>query len=292
MPHAYVGATASELAGQGASAADVYTYGAASAALSQGQAAQAWNELQKQQNYPSIKQVASHATCPEGFLISPDGTTCVNIEDVHIRLVDSIYCGQEAHAHNEPGWATCSVLVRYLDLNENKAMKSGSLPQVTDAAMRGLRALRMTTGSFGWTNVRSQLRALAWVISTRSGPIADEWGAGWAPGDDQNVDELQEVLEKSIAPYYDKDVQNQAEGKARSDAVINALIQSQHGLVGSVLGATGGGESKLWSAAKIALTLAVGGAIGLYVLERPLFNSLLRRGTSTVKSLPLVSKVL
>jgi hypothetical protein len=183
---------------QAVSAADVYSYGAASAAYSQGQAMAAWAELSAQQNTPAIKSVAYEHSCPDGFLIAPDLKTCVNQAGVHVALVPV------ASACKGDNWYWCSLLPAFLSLNETEALNSGSLNSVADAALRGMRALRMTTGSYGWSSVKSQLRAVATLLSRNT----DEWAT-------DSVDSLQWELEKRIGPYYDSDV---ASAKASGDS--------------------------------------------------------------------------
>lgn len=193
---AYVGQTGpGGYAGQGTAVVDAYSYGAASQALSEGQALAAWAELSKEQNFPGIKAVAVTHTCPAGWLISPDGGTCVNIDRVHIALADKSTCGSTDE------WYRCAELPLYMALNEQGALTSGSLDSVTAGALRGLRAMNMTSGNYGWKNVRSQLRALAWLLLREH---SGQWGSAGS-GD---VDELQDQLAGKIAPSYDADIAN------------------------------------------------------------------------------------
>ena len=190
----------------GVAAADAYTYGATSQALAQGQAMQAWGELAKKQNYPAIKEQAASLTCPAGFLFSPTPKspymTCVNQDGVHVAYADNVTCGEDP-SHSNVGWWYCTEVVRYLRLHG--PFGSPSRAQLTNATMAALRALKMTTGSYGWQNVRSQIRSVAWMISKGGG----------------DVDDIQADLEASIGPYYDKDV---AAAKAATPKISTSLI--------------------------------------------------------------------
>lgn len=227
--HHRVGASPQDYAAQGVGKADAYTYGAASAAMSEAQAMAAWAELQKQQNYPEVKAIASKRTCPPGWLISPDLQTCVNQDNVHIAMGDSATCAVDT-THGG-GWYYCAALPSYLRLNEAKSLQGDALPNYADASLRGLRAMRMTTGNYGWTNVKSQLRAVAWMyVKARGDSISD-------------VDEVAEKLEATIGPLYDADQANPPATETKSSAIIANLIYRAHASGGKLPGSSGGSGS-------------------------------------------------
>ena len=236
-------------------AADAYTYGAASQALSEGQAMQAWAELAKAQNYPAVKTSSLggnyHKWCPSGFLISPGGNTCVNKEGTHVYLTQLVEGGEAL----TPWWAK-SPVVLYMQLHDPGALGTGgtfTYDVVASAFLKAIRELGMTTGVTGWANVKSHARAVAHMLV---------FNAHSEELDQSDVGSVTDKILSRISGYYDADVKAAKSGSMRRFTPIGP--------------AEGSGGLLLFTAL---------GAGALYYFKPALAKSLLSKGTGAGKSL-------
>jgi hypothetical protein len=197
-PH-YVGQIpgASQAAQAGVATADAYTYGGASAALSEGQALAAWADLSAKQNTPAIQSVAVSKTCPDGWLISPDGKTCVNMWNVHIALADKDRCSP-----NDPQWFACSALPLWFQLHHLIAFDK--LSEAKKMLPTALRELGYLSPPFNWQNVKASIHALARYLNIGAGFSGGD-GKVYGPGDyeDLTEEETENALVNTAAPIYD-----------------------------------------------------------------------------------------
>ena len=215
--------------------ANAYSYGAAGQALSEGQAIAAWGALAQAQNTPQIKSVAAQFTCPSGWLISPDGTTCVNQRNVHIALADRNACGSGA-----VNWFDCSELPLWYTLNAPDAY--GSLGAAKSVLPRALTELGYLEGAGtpnayagGWSNVKASVHALARHLASGIGgdPVAFA---------DLSQDEVEAQLSAVAVSTYDAAI---AKGGVNPPTWLKSLPPGGSSKVGLGLALAGAGALAL-----------------------------------------------
>lgn len=173
--------------------ADAYTYGAASAALSEGQAMAAWADLSAKQNYPAITTVKggpAPMACPPGWLFALDGKTCVNQRNVHVLPAAKSSC------ESSLAYISCHPLVLWYQLHVPDLFP----PTGDDALDRARSELPDALGELGWLSeghwpdVSSGVHALARTLMAYQGtPIFDRY----------TEVEFEAKLSEGIAATYD-----------------------------------------------------------------------------------------
>jgi len=157
--------------------------------------ADTWNCLVKQQGEPFLKAATSQLACGTGFVFTDDGKGCVNKNGVVMLSTAASNCKSGASA-----WWMCTPIVRYMLLNEGKALADACnaedveagwrLGNLLSAIERSIEAMQEWRG--GWVNVKADVHAISRWLNDCSG------------GHRLAVDELDELLLESIAKYYDK----------------------------------------------------------------------------------------
>jgi len=97
-------------------------------------------------------------------------------------------------------WWRCAELVTYFDeptgagYSRRHVIVSGSLYQVKVEVINALLAMHMLSHTYGWKNVKSQIRAMAWYLN---------YQRNW------DFDDVIAALESAVAPAYDKYAQDE-----------------------------------------------------------------------------------
>jgi hypothetical protein len=97
-------------------------------------------------------------------------------------------------------WWRCAELVTYFDettgagYSRRHVIVSGSLYQIKVEVVNALLAMHMLSHTYGWANVKSQVRAMAWYLN---------YQRNW------DFDDCIEALESAVAPAYDKYAQDE-----------------------------------------------------------------------------------
>jgi len=92
-------------------------------------------------------------------------------------------------------WWRCAELVTYFNdpggagYGQRHIMVSGSIYQNKVAVINALLAMHMLSHTYGWANVKSQLRAMTWFLNKQR---------NW------DFDDTLNQLESAVAPAYDK----------------------------------------------------------------------------------------
>jgi len=229
---------------QATATADSYTYGAASEALSQGQAMAAWADLQAKQNVARVSSASlGLPTCPTGFLVSLPNAfgyqTCVNQRNVHIAMKWQQSCNVSEYSEYSSIWFLCSTLPRWFELHHPVALKgySTSIGEAKKMLLTALRELGMLAPG-QWENIKSSIHALTRRIFYN------------APDFEQTEQSVENELVNLVAPIYDATVAKGGD--------VPEWISSQIGLNQRVLS-----ESSSWFA---WLALGTIGAAGFYLI--------------------------
>lgn len=97
-------------------------------------------------------------------------------------------------------WWRCAELVTYfnepsgLGYGKRHVMVSGTLGQNKVEVINALLAMHMLSHTYGWANVKSQVRAMAWFLNKQR---------NW------DFDSVLNQLESAVAPAYDKFAQDE-----------------------------------------------------------------------------------
>lgn len=97
-------------------------------------------------------------------------------------------------------WWRCAELVTYFQepsgagYGRRHVIVSGSLYQIKVEVINALLAMHMLSHTYGWANVKSQIRAMAWYLN---------YQRNW------DFDDVIQALESAVAPAYDKYAQDE-----------------------------------------------------------------------------------
>ncbi len=195
---------AAEAGGYVQASADAYTYGAASQALSEGQAMSAWADLSAKQNTPAIREISGTAQCPAGYLFVPNAGApgvpwpppCVGPSNV--RVSSYLPTDPPSWWSELPAWFRANhpvALAGYsTSLAEAKKMLPTALLQL--GYLEGAGTPSAHAG--GWSNVKSACHALALAMVSNVGPTGSR-----DVNIEEDADEVERQLTQVAAPIYD-----------------------------------------------------------------------------------------
>lgn len=156
-----------------------------------------WNCLVKQQSDPFLKAATGQLMCaasPSPFVFSDDAQGCVNKNGVTMLTTAASNCKS-----GSSNWWICTPLVRYMQMNEGKAISDACNAEDVEAGWRfqnlaaaikrSIEAMEVWRG--GWDYVKGSVHGLSRWLNSCSG------------GHRLEVADLDQILLLSIAVYYD-----------------------------------------------------------------------------------------
>lgn len=111
-------------------------------------------------------------------------------------------------------WWRCAELVTYFQeasgagYSRRHVIVSGSIYQIKVEVVNALLAMHMLSHTYGWQNVKSQVRAMAWYLN---------YQRSW------DFDDCIQALESAVAPAYDKYAQDEDKKLAAAVATTPKL---------------------------------------------------------------------
>ena len=159
---------ANEAIAKGASEVDAATYGAAGAALAEGQGMWAWGQMAQAQNAPtqSFTQSQGTLTCPAGFLYDPANDVlgfCVAPNGMRVRPYFAEDCKKA------DGWWRCDLLVLYMLANHPNVFTGPLKGNYLVAGQKMIESFRALDAFHEgqWPSVKTSARALAHAVSAQ-----------------------------------------------------------------------------------------------------------------------------